>query len=68
MLICMANYLTATTIDEYALRPVYSLLLACSLQARTSQQLYQSAQAPRQNECNKLVDRAEQDRCVQAAN
>ncbi len=46
----------------------FSLLLACSLQACTSQQLYQATQASRQNECNKLVDRAEHDRCMQAAN
>ena len=42
--------------------PVILGLAAC-----TSQQLYNSAAGVRQQECNKMMDRDEQDRCMKAA-
>jgi|GEM_PF-642112 len=40
----------------------------CLLQACTAQELYDSAQGLRQNECAKRVDDAERARCFDAAN
>lgn len=45
-----------------------SLSALCLLQACSSQQLYNSAQSARQNECLKIIDSAEMQRCMAAAN
>ena len=47
---------------------VLSLLGICLLPACSSQQLYKSAQSARQNECLKIIDSAEMQRCMAAAN
>ncbi|MGZ8252389.1 MAG: hypothetical protein ACXWT7_08590 [Methylophilaceae bacterium] len=42
------------------------LALIC-LQACTGQQMYNSAQGARQNECRKILDNAARDRCFETA-
>lgn len=44
------------------------LLLASSLSACTTEQVYASAQSWQRNQCNKIPDKAESDRCMSKAN
>lgn len=43
-------------------------LAACAFAGCSSQQLYGTGQAMQRNECNKLNDLAERQRCLDAAN
>ena len=52
-------------------RAVFSLmalLVALSLSACTAEQAYDTAQAWQRNQCNKLPDKAEFDRCMSKTN
>ena len=52
-------------------RPTFRVIasaLAILLSACTSEQRYDAGQGWRQNECNKIVDKDERDRCFNAAN
>ena len=42
-------------------------LAACALSACTAEQAYHAGQTWQQNECNKLADKQERDRCVDRA-
>jgi type III secretory pathway component EscR len=44
-----------------------ALVLSIFVSACTSQQVYDSAQGWRQNECNRLMDHDERDRCMETA-
>jgi len=44
------------------------LLVALSLPACTAERVYGSAQAWQQNQCNKIPDKTEFDRCMSKAN
>ena len=45
-----------------------ALLAGLSLSACTAEQVYLSAQGWQRNQCNKLPDKAESDRCLSNAN
>ena len=49
--------------------PLPTLLLAASLAgACSSQQIYDSAQSWRRNECNRIADADQKERCIREAN
>lgn len=45
-----------------------TLLISLAASGCTSQLGYSSAQAWQHNECNKIIDRSEQERCLNATN
>ncbi len=61
----------ASRTKEFYMSPSLALLVVLatsSLSACSSQQLYSSGQAWQRNECNKIADAAERNRCMAGSN